>query len=194
MKDRSADNTAAIIDGILKFVAVGGFLTTALLLQNSAQMLEKPVNKLLINLDKRQKERELRRIAYYMKRSGLVKYSSDEYDHGMQLTDKGLNRLKKQAFADLAIPRPASWDKKWRLIFFDIPEIKKQKRNALNYKLKLLGFQMLQKSIWVHPFPCRAEIETLGEFLNIRRYISYVEISEIDSEKELRIRFRSILN
>lgn len=193
MRQRSKDNTAAVIDGIIKFVAFGGFISTALVLQNSAQMFEKPLDKMFNTLDKRQQERELRRIVYYMKQKGLIRYQAGDYEHGITLTKEGEQRLKKVNFSDLHIPRPKKWDKKWRLVFFDIPETSKIKRDSLTFKLKDLGFKMLQQSIWVHPFPCRPEIEMVGEFLGIRRYISYVEINQIDSENNLRKRFKQLI-
>ncbi len=194
MDQRAKDNTAAVIDGILKFVAVGGFVTTALVLQNSAQMFDKPLDKMLKIMDKRQQERELRRIIYYMKQKGLVRYQAGDYEHGIQLTQNGKQRLKKANFVDLQIPKPSKWDGQWRLVFFDIPETSKKKRDYLTFKLKELGFKMLQQSIWVHPFSCRPEIEMVGEFLGVRRYISYVEINQIDSEHILRERFKNLIN
>lgn len=164
-------------------------MTTALIMPNSGLIFDKPLAKLLKQLDKRQAERELRRVIYYMKQRGLLKYEARDYKHGLILTKKGKQRLKRSNFSALTIPRPKSWDKMWRLVFFDIPEKEKQKRNALNLKLKQLGFQQLQISIWVHPYPCRAEIEAVCENIGIRRYVTYVEVAHIDSANKLHKRF-----
>ena len=43
------------------------------------------------------------------------------------------------------------WDGKWRIVTFDIPEKKRKIRQNLRYKLRELGFAMLQKSIWISP-------------------------------------------
>ncbi len=45
-----------------------------------------------------------------------------------------------------------NWDKKIRIIIFDIYEINKYKRNCLRRLLKKLGFLMIQKSVWISPF------------------------------------------
>jgi phenylacetic acid degradation operon negative regulatory protein len=43
------------------------------------------------------------------------------------------------------------WDRKWRIVVFDISEDKRAKRDSLRSKLKELGFGMLQKSTWISP-------------------------------------------
>ncbi len=193
MDARSKDTTQAIVDGVIKFIAAGGFITTALVAPNVLQILDKPATKLFKHLDIRQQERELRRIIYYMKNRGLIKYEPRDYEHGIRLTKAGKDRLKKSRYSAISIKRPPKWDKKWRLVFFDIPESQRGRRNALIQKLKLLGFRQLQYSIWIYPFDCRAEIEAVCEYLNISRYVSYVELTYIDHERVLRRRFKETL-
>jgi DNA-binding transcriptional regulator PaaX len=193
MKQTTRDNSSAIIDGMLKFLAGGGFLTTALLVPNAAKVFDKRLNDYLKRLDQRSRERELRRIAHYMKQKGLISYQTKDYEHGIKLTKAGKLRLKKQGLPDLSIAKPRKWDKHWRLVFFDVPIEDNSKRHSLTFRLRQLGFIQLQKSIWVHPFPCRAEIEALGEALGIRKYITYVEVAHIDSEDKLRARFKKVM-
>lgn len=193
MRQPSKDTTSAIADGVLRFIAGGGFLTTAVIAPNALQVFDKPLMSLLKKLDKRQRERELRRVLHYMKSKDLIRYDPRDYEHGIVLTEAGRQRLKRKDFAGLSIPRPRHWDHKWRLVFFDIPETERLKRNSFNLKLKQLGFQQLQISIWVHPFPCRVEIESVCEVLEIRKYATYVEISQIDNAPQLRKRFKQII-
>jgi len=69
---------------------------------------------------------------------------------------------------DLKIKRPKKWDGKWRVLIFDIAQLKKLYREALRGKLKELGFYQLQKSVWVCPFDCRAEVEILKDFFGLK--------------------------
>ncbi len=193
MASLGSDTTAAIVDGVLRFVATGGFITTAFVAPNAVQILDKPLLKAMDRLDKRSREREMRRVLHYMKQKGLIVYQSRDYEHGIQLTNKGKERLQNNRYSTLAIPRPEIWDRKWRLIFFDIPLEFSKNRGAFTLKLKKLGYQPLQKSIWVHPFPSRNEIEILTEHFGLRKYVTYVEITEIDSEKKLRERFQTLI-
>ena len=81
------------------------------------------------------------------------------------------------------------WDKKWRIVIFDIPEKLKKVRESLRYHLKRLGFRELQHSVFVLPFKCRNEIEYIVEFYNARRFVRYIEAQYIDNELDLKNKF-----
>jgi len=67
----------------------------------------------------------------------------------------------------LEIKKPKKWDGKWRIVVFDIIEMKKIHREAFRGKLKELGFRPLQKSVWIHPFNCKDEINLLRKFFGL---------------------------
>lgn len=183
-------NSSAVIDGLLRLALSGGILATVLIAPNAVQALDKPTRKYLQHLDKRARERKLKKLAAYMKYKGLIK---GNYEHGLNITDKGRERLKRAAFDNLSIQKPKKWDKNWRIVFYDIPEEKKIARNALSLKLRQTGFQQLQRSVWVHPFPCRQEIEIIALNHEVERYITYIETTHIDKQKALIERFNSII-
>ncbi len=180
--------TSAMIDALLKFAVAGGTIGVAVLAPNAVKELDKPLKRFFDTMDERQKQRELRRLTTYMRTRGLVRGS---YDHGLVVTKAGRKRAEKIAFEALSIPRPAKWDHKWRLVLFDIPESKRHARAALTAKLRLLGFQILQQSVWIHPFPCQQEIQTLAVRYDIAEWISYIETSHIDYEDRLIKRFKT---
>jgi len=87
----------------------------------------------------------------------------------------------------LKIKRPKKWDKKWRIIVFDISELKKLYRDAFRGKLKELGFYPLQKSVWICPFDCRDEIELLREFFGLKeKELRLIVAESIGNDKWLR--------
>lgn len=184
------DRTAAIIDGTLNFLITGSAIAGGLLLPNLLVALDKPLNVFWKKLDKRGREREMRRTITYMKSRDLIR---GDYEHGLQITEKGRKRLEKIEFEKLSIKSPDVWDKKWRLVFYDIPETKKPARNALTSKLRYLGFYQLQRSAWVHPFPCREIIEKVSSHYNVDDYISYIETTFIDNEEKLKQKFKDVL-
>ncbi|MFZ5366236.1 MAG: CRISPR-associated endonuclease Cas2 [Patescibacteria group bacterium] len=73
-----------------------------------------------------------------------------------RLTSLGSERIKE----NIPIVRLASkpWDKKWRLVIFDIQEKNKSTREALRDKLISLGFGMWQESVYITPFDIEQEI------------------------------------
>ena len=88
--------------------------------------------------------------------------------------------------------RKGVWDKKWRIVIFDIPEKLRKIRDSLRYQLKRLEFYEFQKSVFVTPFPCDKEIDYIVEFYNIRRFVRFIEATSIDSELDLKRKFNLI--
>ena len=181
--------TSAIVDGLLDFLVQGGVLATALIAPNAIQALDKPLQKHFQRMDERAQKREWQRITRYMQQQNLVA----KYEHGLQLTKQGKERAAKYDLNNLSVPGPKSWDKKWRIVFFDIPEQYKGGRDQLTRKLRQLGFYQLQRSVWIHPFPCRKEIEIIATHYDISDYITYIETSFIDKQSVLKQKFKNLI-
>ena len=90
----------------------------------------------------------------------------------------------------MEIERPARWDGKWRIVIFDVPEKMKRAREALREKLRELGFKELQKSVFIHPFECKDEIDFVTEFFNLRPCIRLIRSDFITDEAELKLWFK----
>lgn len=182
MDGRRSDNTSAIIDNVLRLLVTGSVITAGLALPGLLVGLDKPLHAYLNRLDKRARDREFRRIVYYMKSRKFVR---GDYEYGLQITKKGRQRLAALDLDGLEIKPPKRWDGKWRLILYDIPESHKRARNLFARRLYSLGLYQLQRSAWIHPFPCRSEIESLASAYSIDTYISYLETGHIDNQQTL---------
>ena len=75
------------------------------------------------------------------------------------------------------------WDRKWRIIIFDIPQELHRERIKFRRKLKSMGFFMLQKSVFVFPYPCNEEITDLSNILGVTDYVDII-IAESPGLKE----------
>ena len=115
------------------------------------------------NLNKKEKK-QVSDVFSYLKRRELIKVKTVNNQIYISLTKQGRKKAKDYQIDELEIAKPKKWDYKWRILMFDIPEKSKLKREALRGKLKELGFTMVQRSIWVHPFPCHEEIKMLKDF------------------------------
>ena len=104
----------------------------------------------------------------------------------MVLTDKGKKTMLLYNFEQMKIPKAIRWDKKWRIITFDIPERLKNARNALREKLLYLGFAKYQKSVFIYPYKCKNEVDFVVEFLNLRPYVRYIEADSCDDDLNFR--------
>src|SRR3989344_7765723 len=98
------------------------------------------------------------------------------------ITSAGKRELLKYDYDDLNIRKPKKWDKKWRVVIFDIPEKKKKIRDQINLKLKELGFLSLQKSTFILPYECRNEVEFIRNHFYLKNEIRYINADEIDNQ------------
>lgn len=68
----------------------------------------------------------------------------------LRLTPGGRKKITREF--SLSLWQKKKWDKKWRIIIFDIEEINRKTRDRLRRKLRELGFGMLQQSVWITPY------------------------------------------
>jgi len=126
-------------------------------------------------------KKQMKRAVDNLKRRKLIEIISEKDGRiRISLTNKGAKRVREFTFKNLAIQKPQKWDRKWRVIIFDIPTQPKRlnsARAALREKIKELGFYKLQKSVWIHPYPCEDEILLIGEIFEV---ISCLEILTVE--------------
>jgi len=120
-------------------------------------------------------------------RSKLV-YEKENPDGSltMILSEKGKEKAITLNIDNMEIKKPKVWDKKWRMVMFDIPEKHKKSREALRGALKRLGFYEYQKSVLIHPYECKNEIDFTVELFNIRPYVRIITATSLDNELHLK--------
>jgi len=119
----------------------------------------------------------------YAKKNGLISIQKDGYDVKITITEKGEASMKKFKIANLIINKPKLWDKKIRVVIFDIPNNQRIKRNAFRGKLKELGFYSIQKSVWLHPYDCKEQIKILMDFFGLtHKYIQIFVADKIEDD------------
>lgn len=107
----------------------------------------------------------------------------------MTLTENGKKKALRFNIDKMEIKKPKVWDKKWRIIMFDIPEKLKRLRESLRMHFKEIGLIELQKSVLVFPYPCNNEIEFILEFYNARKHVRFVLAEKIDNQIHLMKKF-----
>ena len=127
------------------------------------------------------KRKKIRDTFYYLKKKGLIIIEKKNKQIYISLTKEGEKEAGKFQINKLKIEKQKKWDKKWRIIIFDIPERMRIKRDAFRGKLKEFGFYQLQKSVWIYPYPCQKEIDLLREFFNLSsRNLRVLEVKKIE--------------
>ena len=126
-----------------------------------------------------------------LRKRRYVRFEQKGSEVHIVVTEYGRQRLRKFEFDTVAPPpEPRRWDHRWRIVAFDIPETKKRQRVIFRDKLRELGFLAFQKSVCVYPYPCEDEIDFLTQFLNINRYVRYIEAHALGTaEGKARLHF-----
>ena len=127
------------------------------------------------------KNKDFYNAFYQLWRDGSLDINRENRQIRISLNKKGRERANWYQIDSLEIKRPKTWDKKWRVVIFDISQLHAVKREAFRGKLQELGFRQLQKSVWVHPFDCRDEIELLRDFFGLgKKDIRLITAQEIE--------------
>ncbi len=85
------------------------------------------------------------------------------------ILNKDLSFKKKPKTVYSEITKP--WNKKWRIIIYDIPEEKSEIRDKLSYILAEFGFKRLQRSVWLSPFTHQWIIKKINNFIDNPKYL-----------------------
>jgi DNA-binding transcriptional regulator PaaX len=171
---------------IILLTLLAGALTTS---PKTSQLLWKELTRLIFGSAKTPrptKPENVRRLFHRLQASKLISFSeSPDGSIRMELTKRGQKRALQYKLEQLEIKKPRHWDKKWRLAIFDIPEKIKGSRDAFRNSLKDLGFLQIQKSVWVHPFPCENEVDFASQLFGVEEFV-FLALATINSDRILR--------
>ncbi len=120
---------------------------------------------------------------------GLLEIKEDEDYKYLEITEKGRNLLLKYQVESLAKYKPNKWDKKYRVVIFDISEQLRKMRDRLREILRSFGFVQLQASVWVYPYECKEIIDLLKQYLRLKGEVIYMTVDSIENDDWLRKNF-----
>ncbi len=135
-------------------------------------------------------QRSLREAIRNLYESKLVDWTENNNGSvSLAITDKGKTKILTFDPENLKINKPKKWDGKWRVITFDIPEKRRNVRDALREYFKQLDFFEFQKSVFVYPYDCKDVLDFLIEFYNIRAHVRQILAVDLDNSLDLKNRF-----
>lgn len=171
-----------ITEIILSTLLVVGVIAVAVTMPNAVQLFKyfKPKN----SFERSRVKKSVTRL----EKGGFIEPKGDKKGLFI-LTPKGREKAMRYAIERMRIASQKTWDKKWRLIMFDVPEDKMQARRAINLALKRLGCAQYQKSVFITPFPCKKEIDFVGECFGVRNHIRIVVASDVEGSESLKKSF-----
>jgi len=116
---------------------------------------------------------------------------SEGHVEGMlQITDSGQRHLAlEQARNSKPAKRRRRWDKRYRLVMFDIPQERRNTRDRLRFLMREFGFLRLQDSVWVSPYDCEELVALIKAELRVGNDVLYAVVEQIGNEKRIKSHF-----
>lgn len=122
-----------------------------------------------------------------LEKNHLMKRTKKNNQEFFILTEKGRSMA---ALLEFKATPSHKWDGKWRVIIFDVPERYKRRRDFLREKLQALGFEQLQESVFVFPYPIPKALDWLIEEIGLKINVRYLVVESMNYEKDLLRKFR----
>jgi len=123
-------------------------------------------------------------------RKGLVTFVEKDGRKFARLTPAGTKQLElEQQKAALRLQKNKRWDKRWRVIIFDIPERRRGVRGRLRAIMQECGFVRLQDSVWVYPHDCEELMVLLKAELKAGSSVLYMVVEKIENDLWLKNHF-----
>ncbi len=131
---------------------------------------------------------ELEKINKQSIEYGLQRLMSNKYirldkrrngEYRAELTGEGRKRALITSINEIKIKNPKVWDKKWRIVFFDIPEKFRKSRDLFRGALKAIGFVEMQRSVFCFPHPCGKEVIKTAAYYRVADFVHYAVAEEL---------------
>ncbi len=125
----------------------------------------------------------LRRLAL----KGFVVFEAKGVRRFARLTPSGKRHLEyEQQKALLNLEHKKRWDKRWRVIIFDIPEYRRNTRDQLRVTMQNSGFYRLQNSVWLYPYDCEDFVTLLKADLHVGSAVLYMVVEKIENDQKIK--------
>ena len=188
-KSRTNRRLGAFQTAALAVVAIGVVVFIASTAPNAAQLLRFfPGYKKGARFNFQVKSALSRLVA-----KGLVVFVEKGGKRYARITEKGKHMLDLET-ARMQVVKKKRWDRRWRLVIFDIPERHRSVRIRLRKFMASCGFERLQDSVWTYPYDCEDLIALVKAEFRIGADALYLIVEQMEHDKHLREHFRLPLN
>ncbi len=169
------------VKDILMLLGAGAFLTASLVMPGLPIAVRPYLDHKRKNEEKEWEKFNLFRLKQVIKRLERQK-DVEIIGEAVKITKKGRQKLLKFDLEQMELKRKT--DGKWRLIIYDISNLRKPQRELFRDMLKKLQFLRLQESVYLTPFICEEEIEYLRQVFDIDREVQVLKVTGIEYEDQ----------
>lgn len=170
---------------VLATIAISGIILVTMAAPNTLQLLRYAPGFRRARFN-RQAETALGRLA----QKGRITFENRNGKRYARITDAGRFAFMRETRRNNSPSMfKRHWDKRWRVVIFDVPEKRRAVRNKLRTMMRELGFVRLQDSVWVYPYDCEDMIALLKAELRIGLSVLYMVVEHIENQKHLEEQF-----
>lgn len=186
-KTKKIIRRARIQDALVLTLYGVSALTLAVMAPNAMRLLK--------NIDpnlskKRNPSRRMQQALGRLVSKGLVSRKENEKGTTFILTKSGEGYADRLNNASrLVVKKPKRWDRRWRIVVFDIWEKRRLARDRLRAMLKKAGFCKIQNSVWAYPYDCEELLVFIRTELRLGKSVLYIVAEGIENDIILRRHF-----
>ncbi len=170
---------------VLGIIATAGVLTVAMVAPNVLQALPHIMGKQRYKLVFQTKT-AIGRLAV----KEHIRFAHKNGKKYVEITDAGRRALVlEEAKAMRLAGTRRRWDKRYRMVIFDIPERRRNVRERLRRLMQGCGFLCIQKSVWLSPYDCEELIALVKAELRIGKDVLYVIVDSIENDAWIKRHF-----
>lgn len=122
-----------------------------------------------------------------------IAHAQSELDSAIQSTDNSQYKLTDKGFHELCLNFPIfrfmkdTWDGKWRILSYEIPEKKRDLRDRLRREVAGWGLGPWHRSFWITPHPIISNLKVLVSQKEEEQYIQAFESEHVFGDREILI-------
>ncbi len=170
---------------VLGVIGTAGVLAVAMIAPNVFQLLPHIMGKQRYKLTFQTRTAIGRLVV-----KGHIRFVNRGGKKHVEITDAGKRALAlEEAKAARLAGTKRRWDKRYRMVIFDIPERRRGVRERLRRLMRECGFLGIQKSVWLSPYDCEELIALIKAELRIGKDALYVIVDSIENDAWIKKHF-----
>lgn len=138
--------------------------------------------------EKKINKKQIKKALYDLKQKKLLYLEKKEEEVYVYIKEKGRKKILQYSIKKIIDfkRKRKKWSGKWFLVFFDVPEEQRNKRDYLRNFLRFIGFYPYQKSVYIFPYECEEEIALVKKIIQGGKYLNYIVAEKIENEKKFK--------
>lgn len=173
-----------IQQAVLSAIGIAGILALTAVAPNTLQLLGTFKGKRRF---KYQAQSVLSRLAA----KGYVRFVTKNGKKHVEVTSAGRRTIDLEIqISMIRSKKPKHWDKRWRMVMFDIPEHRKKDRDQLRRTMIEAGMYCFQDSVWVFPYECEELFTLLKLEMHFGNAVRYAVVEKLENDAEIKKHFK----